>query len=111
MKDLIWFIIIGIMFLLIGITLIVLGLKIWKKQKIQLLNEYHYEKVSEKDKPIFCKLSGIGVFIIGIGIALTGIITFFTESPLSFIPMGIGLIVGMTLLIWTIIKYNHSVTK
>lgn len=106
MKDLIWYIFCGILFLLIGIVLIKLGLLIWKKQKIQLIHEYHYEKVSEENKPIFCKLFGIGVLTIGAGIAFSGISVFFIDSLLSFIPMGIGLIVGISLIIWTVIKYN-----
>lgn len=106
MKDLIWYIFCGILFLLIGIVLIKLGLLIWKKQKIQLIHEYHYEKVSEENKPIFCKHLGIGVLTIGAGIALSGISVFFIDSLLSFIPMGIGLIVGISLIIWTAIKYN-----
>ena len=92
--------------MLIGIVLIKLGLLIWKKQKIQLIHEYHYEKVSEENKPIFCKNLGIGVLTIGAGIALSGISVFFIDSLLSFILMGIGLIVGISLIIWTIIKYN-----
>lgn len=107
MKDIFWFIIVGIMFLLIGFIFIKFGFDIWKKQKIQLINEHHYEKVSEKDKLKFCKLSGIGVFIIGVGIASSGISIFITESLLSFIPMTIGLIIGITLLIWAVTKYNR----
>lgn len=107
MKDIFWFIVVGIMFLLIGFILIKLGFDIWKKQEIQLINEHHYEKVSEKDKLKFCKLSGIGVFIIGVGITSSGICISITESLLSFIPITIGLIIGITLLIWAVTKYNR----
>lgn len=108
-NDLVWYVIIGILFLLIGIILIGLGLIIWKKQKIQLFHEYHYDKVSENDKQIFCKLSGIGVFIIGLGICFSGISVLFTESLLSFVPMTIGLLIGLLLIIRTIVKYNRSI--
>ena len=95
------------MFLIIGIILIKLGFEIWKKQKIKLIHKYHYEKVSENNRLSFCRLSGIGVFIIGVGITLSGISVLFTDSLLSFIPMGTGLIVGLSLLILAVIKYNH----
>ena len=111
MKDFIWFVVIGIMFLVIGVMLIRFGLQIWLQQRIELLHQYHYENVSEKDKQIFCKLSGIGLFIIGVGITLSGIIVFFTESIISYIPMLIGLIVGLIMLIRTIYKYNRFNTK
>ena len=106
MKDLIWYIFCGILFLFIGVVLIKLGLLIWKKQKIQLIHEYHYEKVSEDNIPIFCKHLGTGVLSIGVGIALSGISVFFIDSLLSFFPMCIGLVVGISLIILTVIKYN-----
>ena len=35
---------------LVGIVLIALGYLVWKKEKISLFHDYHYEKVSEEDK-------------------------------------------------------------
>ena len=44
---------------LMGIVFIVLGYLLWKKERISLLHEYHYDKVSKEDKKIFCAISGM----------------------------------------------------
>ena len=107
MSDLIWFIIIGILFVLSGVLFIVLGRQIWKKQKMELIISYHCEKVSEENKQAYCMLFGIGVLMIGIGFLLSGICTVWVRSVLAFIPMTVGLVLGIALLISAIVKYNR----
>ena len=107
MKDYIWFIAVSVLFLLLGILFIRLGLAIWKKQKMELVIRYHCDKVSEENKPTYCMLTGIGVFVIGIGLILSGICALFTQSVLIFIPLAAGLAAGLTLIIMAGIRYNH----
>ena len=76
MSDTIWFIIIGILFAALGVLFIWLGWQIWKKRKINLIISYHCDKVSEENKPAYCSLAGIGVFLMGIGFAFSGITGF-----------------------------------
>ncbi|MDD6194277.1 MAG: DUF3784 domain-containing protein [Lachnospiraceae bacterium] len=92
---------------IIGILLVVLGWLLWKRQKISLLHSYHYDQVSEEDKKLFCTISGIGVFFIGIGAILTAVIIGITESAWSFFAFAIGFIVGLAMLIYAGLKYNH----
>ena len=92
---------------LVGSVLIVLGYLIWKKEKISLFHDYHYEKVSEEDKKAFCTISGIGVVLIGIGILTTAIIIGITDSLLSFVAFAVGFVVGLIMLIYAGIRYNH----
>lgn len=96
-------IIIGI----VGIMFIVIGWLIWKKEKITLLHDYHYDKVSEDDKKPFCTLSGIGVFLIGIGMLVTAIIMGITESLWSFIAFAAGFAAGIIMLIYAGRRYNR----
>ena len=91
---------------IIGIVFVTLGYMIWKKEKITLLHDYHYDKVLEEDKKAFCTLSGVGVFIIGCGLLVTAVIVGITDSAWSFIVFGIGFVVGFGLLILAGVKYN-----
>ena len=90
----------------VGVLLTVLGLLIWKKEKINLLHDYHRDKVKDEDKKAFCKLSGSGVFIIGAALLMTGVVLAFTDSAFSFIVFGIGFILGISLLVSAGKKYN-----
>lgn len=38
---------------LIGIVFVVLGYLLWKKERISLLHDYYYDKVSEENKKSF----------------------------------------------------------
>ncbi|MBQ8684418.1 MAG: DUF3784 domain-containing protein [Clostridia bacterium] len=91
---------------LVGTILIVIGYLLWKKEKISLLHEYHYDKVSEADKKIFCILSGIGITLIGIGLLVTAVLLAVTNSAWSFIAFGVGFIAGLVLLIYAQNTYN-----
>ena len=91
---------------LVGIIFILLGYLIWKKQKISLLHEYHYDKVSEEDKGVFCALTGKGVLIIGIGMIITAVIVAITDSPWSFIVFAIGFVIGMRKIVCAEYRYN-----
>ena len=108
MSDFIWFIIIGILFLLISVSFIILGFMIWIKQKMNLIISHHCDKVSERNKKAYCTMFGIGMIIMGAGFGLTGILTFFIHSLLIFVPMTLGLIIGIALIIISGAKYNHS---
>lgn len=92
---------------IVGIVCTVLGYLIWKKQKISLLHDYHYDKVSEENKPAFCKLSGIGVTLVGLGIFVTAVFIGITNSVWSFLAFIVGFVAGITLLIYSGRKYNR----
>ena len=107
MSDLVWFIITGVVFVLSGLLFIRLGLQIWKKQRMDLIICYHCDKVREENKRAYCTLSGVGVFITGIGFLVSGICTVWIRSALVFVPMSVGLMTGAALLISAIVKYNR----
>lgn len=89
---------------LIGIIFVTLGYLIWKKEKIS--HDYHYDKVSPRDKKEFCILSGIGVLLIGVGLFITAIVIEITDSPWSFIVFAIGFVEGLIMLIYAGVRYN-----
>ena len=107
MNDFVWFIVIGVLFALLGCLFVYLGRQIWKKQKMDLIIRYHCDKVSEENKPAYCRLAGIGVFLMGFGFLLSGICTVWIRSVLTLIPMTLGLVSGITLLAAAVMKYNR----
>ena len=46
---------------ILALVFIYLGYLMWKEEKITLLHNYHYDKVSPSDKKVFCKISGWGL--------------------------------------------------
>ena len=92
---------------IIGGVLITLGFFLWKREKISILHDYHYSKVSEENKSAFCALSGKGLIICGSGLIATSVLFAIMPSPLAFIPFPIFFAIGLSLLIRAGIKYNR----
>ena len=92
---------------LIGIVFCAVGYLIWKKEKISLLHDYHYDKVAPEDKKAFCTLSGWGVLSIGIGLLITAVIIGLTDSAWSFLAFAAGIAAGLALLVYAGKKYNR----
>ena len=107
MSDFVWFLVIGVLLILLSLVFIGLGWLIWKKQRMDLIMSHHCDKVREENKKAYCALAGIGVCIIGVGFALSGICMTFLRSVFVFIPMTVGLLLGITLLAGAVIRYNR----
>ncbi|MBQ4045859.1 MAG: DUF3784 domain-containing protein [Lachnospiraceae bacterium] len=90
-----------------GILLIVLGFLLWKKEKINLMHDYHVNKVAPENRAAFCKLSGIGLIVMGIGMLISTAVLGFTDSNRSLIPFAFSFVVGLVLLIIAGLKYNR----
>ena len=99
--------ILSLIFALISILFLVLGWLIWKKERIELLQEYHRNRVSEEDKKHFCTLCGLGVGIIGVGMLLTAVLFAVTGKLWSLFAFVLGFLVGIVMLFGAIVKYNR----
>lgn len=91
----------------VGILFVVLGWLLWKKEMITLMHDYHVNKVSEENKAAYCKLSGIGLLVIGLGAVVTAILLCFSESPKGFIVFAIGFVIGLAMMLTAGRKYNR----
>ena len=94
-----------ILLLSLGACFVVLGRLIWKKEMISLLHDYHTNNVTPENKAHFCKLSGLGVIIIGVAMIISGALLFKLEA-LSFIPFAVGFVIGILMLVSAGKKYN-----
>ena len=91
----------------IGIVLLILGLLVWKKEKINILHDYHVDKVRPEDRAAFCRLSGIGIVLIGAGLTVTAVLLAVTNSAASFLCFAAGFAAGLALLVTAGVKYNR----
>ncbi len=91
----------------VGALCIVLGAVIWKKRKVSLVHEYHYQNVKKEDIPAYARLLGIGLILIGAGIAVTGVFNLF-ERPFWWVPMLVGFIAGILVMNKAQKTYNGS---
>ncbi|MEY8391416.1 DUF3784 domain-containing protein [Lachnospiraceae bacterium] len=91
---------------LFAILFFALGYLVWIKEKITLFHSYHYNKVSEENKKPFCKISGIGLIIIGMGILIATMISI-TGLMYGYIAFALGFLIGLSILIYAGIKYNR----
>ncbi len=91
----------------IGVLTMVLGQLIWKKEKLSLMHDYHVDKVSKENKTAFCRLSGIGLLIIGLSLVLSAVLLGVTDSALSFLCFAVGFVAGLAMLIRAGVKYNR----
>ena len=92
----------------VGVLLIVLGLVTWKKQKIDLLHDYHTKNVKAQDVPAYTRAMGIGQIVIGAGLCVTGILSVFVQSPVSLLALVPGLVAGILIFHKAQMRYNGS---
>ena len=76
-----------IVFLGVGALSLALGALIWKKQRIELVNEYHTRDVKKEDVPAYTRQIGLALIVIGAGCVLTGAIALGLEKPVGWIAL------------------------
>ena len=92
----------------VGVLIIVLGLVLWFGRKVSILHAYHYKNVKKESIPAYCRLMGIGLSVIGVGICGSGVLDLL-YSALWWIPLVVGFLVGLTIVYVAQKKYNGSV--
>ncbi len=86
-----------------------LGWRIWKKEQISLIHDYHYTKVTEADKKPYTEKMGKAMIMMGIGMFLTGAIDFVSRTAYGWIAFGICFVAGLIIMVLAQIKYNHGI--
>lgn len=92
-----------------GVILLVLGWQIWKNEKITLIHSYHYKNVRDENKKAYTTEIGMAAIIIAIGIILTGIVDYTTQSVYGWYVFLFSFSVGVILIIHAQIKYNGGI--
>lgn len=98
-----------IILLLVGILFFALGWKIWKKEQITLIHDYHYSNVSKENKKVYTENIGKSLLIMGVGTLLTGIIDFVTRTTYGWSVFAVCFVWGLIRMVITQKKYNHGI--
>ena len=100
---------------ILGVILIALGV-MNMKGTISSLHWYHRQRVTEEDRKPFGKLVGLGTLMIGVAMILFGILFWIyeitTQVPYVIIGtvfLGVGIVVGLGLSFYAMIKYNKGI--
>lgn len=91
----------------VGALCLALGLLLWQKQMLCLLHEYHYRHVKQEDLPAYTRMLGIGLCLLGLGIVASGLLML-AESPLWWIPLLAGFVLGLGAMFRAQKRYNGS---
>lgn len=86
-----------------------MGYLLWKKEKINMIHDYHYTKVKEEDKKAYTGIMGKAMIVIGFGMMFSGIIGAYTDSMKSGIPFCIAFVIGICMMTYAQIKYNKGI--
>lgn len=92
-----------------GVILLVLGWQIWKNEKITLIHSYRYKNVRDENKKAYTTEIGMAAIIIAIGIILTGIVDYTTQSVYGWYVFLFSFAAGVILIIHAQIKYNGGI--
>lgn len=95
------------MMIFLGVILIILGI-INRKGNISTIHWYNRRKVSEADRPAYGKWMGLGTILCGAGLMAGGIFQYFAPEGIWSIPVVVGLVIGLGLMLYAQLKFNHG---
>lgn len=97
----------NIFMLLVGIFISVIGI-INIRGDISTVHWYNRRKVRQEDVPKYGKAVGTGSLIIGIAIIIAYVVSFWSETAITFIILP-AFIVGLGFILYGQIKYNRGI--
>ncbi len=97
----------NIFMLIVGIFISVIGI-INIRGDISTVHWYNRRKVRQEDVPKYGKAVGTGSLIIGIAIIIAYVVSFWSETAITFIILP-AFIVGLGFILYGQIKYNRGI--
>ena len=95
------------MMIFLGLILIVIVI-FNRKGNISTIHWYNRRKVSEADRPAYGKWMGLGTILCGAGLMAGGIFQYFAPEGIWSIPVVVGLVIGLGLMLYAQLKFNHG---
>ena len=97
----------NIFMLIVGIFISVIGI-INIRVDISPVHWYNRRKVRQEDVPKYGKAVGTGSLIIGIAIIIAYVVSFWSETAITFIILP-AFVVGLGFILYGQIKYNRGI--
>ena len=101
-------IVVGVLFIFIGVG--------HCRGNLSMLHSYHQKRVREEDRPVFGKLVGSGIIIVGVAVILMGTFALLADRLQMEVCRIIGtallitgLVVGLGISFFAMIKYNKGI--
>ncbi len=98
-----------------GAFCVILGI-LNMKGNISSIHWYHRQRVTEENKMPFGRLVGLGTIMCGVSVIIFGCFLFATETLkndlfilIGAVVMVVGMVAGMILSLYAIIKYNKGI--
>lgn len=104
-----WNVLYAIIMIMVSILLFVLGYMLWKKQKIEVMHEYHYTNVSKQNRQAYTTIMGQALFVIAVGMLVSGICSLFMDVTKLWIVAVVGIVVGVGMMVYGQMKYNRGI--
>ncbi len=98
-----------ILLVVAGSLFVLLGWRIWKKEQITLIHDYHYTKVTQADKKPYTEKMGKATVLMGTGMYLAGGIDFVFHTTYGWFVFGVCFVLGILIMVLAQIKYNHGI--
>ena len=99
----------------LGVLIAVLG-AVNMTGNISSLHWYHRQRVTEADRKPFGRLVGLGTLIIGLSVALFGVLLFVFEKTqvelyaiVGTVELLVGIAVGLALSFYAMLRYNKGI--
>ncbi|WP_440895394.1 DUF3784 domain-containing protein [Amphibacillus sp. Q70] len=82
-----------------GLLCLIVGLLIWKRDKITLIHSYHYTNVTKENQKAYTEKMGKALIVMSIGMFLTGIVNYITNTAYGWLCFAIFFVAGLMLIL------------
>ncbi len=90
----------------VGVIIIICGIVI-TCGKIELMHSYHIKNITEETRKPYGRVVGAGLLVIGAGILIDGILSFFLDNTKAVTV--VSFVVGLIIIFYGQFKYNKGI--
>lgn len=91
----------------LGLVIGILGIVI-ATGHIEVIHSYNRARITDETRKPYGRTVGSGCLVMGIGIAVDGVISILKES-FPPVPVIVGLVIGLVLILYGQFKYNKGI--